>query len=290
MPFGIPFERDRYAGLIELSSTNNAFVIDRGSGEEIKTIPAGEYWAYLSSGHELEASYPGFYDAFLVALASTGASVQAGTPTRSPFLYGGLRLAHPADTSITFVTTSVNWTLDPTLLGIPVGEDVASRSGALWVSPFCRGGEWLTHKWALDKDSDKQHEQYSTGRQASYRWESKITRRILYSRMPAALVRTSRAGEHQAYADAALLALGDTHNNFERLWDSTLSKEREVLIFHNSADTASLGAGEEWEVAQLALENQRDLLSACFSARQRRFEKYDLDLTFESLSRGYARL
>lgn len=289
MAFGIPFERDRFVGVIQITSSNNQFVIDVGSGPETKSIGTGEYWAYLSAGHELEADFFGFYDAFLTALDLTGATVSASTSLQSPLAYGGLRINTPNDASLTFLTSSNDWTLDPALLGIPSGADVSEMKPNVWVSPFCRAGEWLTPRHAQDKDGDIEHEQFDTGRDAHYRWESTETKILTYNKVPAALVRTSRALENFAYADIAGLAFGDNHNTFERLWTSTLSKKKKVLILHNSAELTDLGAGAEWEVARLFRKEQRDRLSSCFTARRRRLESFDIELAFESLARGYVR-
>jgi hypothetical protein len=288
---------DVLVGSVDLTE-NNAFVVSVGGGGDTTGTIASvdEAWLYYEGGvNLLEVGWPGFYNRFEFQLGfalSTAAgsavsvSVRAGTPQRTPFPWAGLKIT--TDTEFTLRVTSPAFTLDPRLFGLspddPDFGDVVIEAGE-WHSPYSIGGVWRTPRRAVSKFGDTEYEQYDSGPEDQIRWRESTFRELLYGRVPAALVRKTRAAEDIRWARAAGLAHYDTNNNLERLWEETMALKKPFLVFHGHALAGTLEMPASGvEIARLRELEQRSKKSALWTDIQNRGEKYSVRLALEVLA------
>ena len=107
-------------------------------------------------------------------------------------------------------------------------------------------------------------------------------------RLPAASVRSSRAGEDTRWAQGAGKGLGDVHGCYETVWGEGLSKGLPVIIVHNEGRQDLLVATHPYEVVEVVDERVRDRFSGAVTGIDReRGELYDLEIPVEVITSTY---
>lgn len=288
------FESDTFIGCETLTGENNTLVVDVGGGDVVIPLSiTGDHWIYKETGaNAIEADYPGIYNRVaLVAslLTATTFTVGSGTSTRSPFPNSGLVITCTQDFTLRF--THPSFTLNPRVFGMnpdwPDFGDVSSTNG-VWRSPYSVGNVWRAPWRATSKLPDTDREIYDSGREDQILWGEEVTREWKAARLPAALIRKTRAGEHVDWADIAALGFGDTNNNLERLWDETLSKKKPALLVHNHGIHGLLELPATGvEVVRLRDLEQRSKKSALLQNLKPQGERYDVSLLLEVLASTY---
>lgn len=288
-----PYGLDLWLAPRTLTSANNTLVLEEDiasvwTRREV-TLAAG---TYLPTFGLYGGEYLGFFYRLQLAInaETTGTfTLASSTPASTPLVGSGVGLSGVAGFRLLFGDAA--WTLPPELLGFGPDQDatVTDTAGEI-VGPFTVASTWITPRHAVSKLVDIEHEQYRAGAGAGRvqrRWSTTQRRTIQYPRLPAALVRASRAGESAQYATAAGLAFGDVNNAWQGIWDA-LSDNATVYLIHDVADTVGmdLGAAPNWERVRLS-DEQMDSFGSTIELVQAQGEQYRVRAVVDLLESYY---
>lgn len=283
----VPYLSDMWFGCVQITSQNDTIVFLSTGSPVLVTIPHGRYWLHDGQNAAYEASYPSLYRQIMsswpVGFLGPGALItgEAIQPTLSTNPLGGLRLFFGTTVDVTLSPGHASWTFPLAPLGMSIDDpaDVDVVDGE-YASPYSIGGNWRTHQRAQRKLADTRHEQYALGQLDQYRWRTDDLRVIRYTRMPAGMVRESRAGEFTQYATKANRGWRDNGDTFQTLWNDTLSRKHPAILVHNAGYAAPLTVPSEGvEVVYLDDQGQRDVFTACIELVRPTCELYDVQLT-----------
>lgn len=274
-----PYGQDRWIGSIEIiTGLNDALPTDAGTF----ILPPGRYWAYM--GVE-KAGYPSFYKALFDLFGFDIFAVDVvGLPAGSPIKKTALTLDGGGET---FDVGAMHPSLRP-LFGFGQWQE----TGLLvprGVSPYSIGYQWLTPQRARDKRGNVRTEHYSVDSLTipeGYTWREEKTRSYRYGRMPAAVVRESRAREAAgSYANYAALKANDTNNNWERIWRQGRSGTPLLVIWDEGEQGLELD-GHPWEAVVLIDPEQRQNLESTLSEVRLLGESYSLEIRTRVIGTG----
>lgn len=298
-----PFEADWWVGARSLTSFNNTMVLDHEGEIQTISLPTGWYWHYDDRGNTpvIASAYPSLFKMLRETVSNAlfgdtvSVTTEACTPGLSVMPNSGLSIKLSDQSALTFMITHPSWTFPVDALGLSTltpdyPQDVSVPDGTDYVSPYAIGGNWTTTGRASFKMADEFHEQYASGRRNEYRWGTDVLRTMSYMRLPAGIVRHTRAAEDIAWASRARAAMYDGNNTFQQLWRYALSRRKPALVVHNRASDHTLElptAGVE--ALALEQEEQRARFSACVGKlpEERRGEFYKIELDTEVLYSTY---
>lgn len=281
------FGLDRLFGSFEviagLNDTVRLYNPAGGGGVLSYTMPPGDYYLTLDETALISpvVLFKSIYQRINAAVGQTLVWAYA-TPTESQLgATGGIRLVSATgDVELRVNEMHASWR--PVFGLKPIGA--IPSIGAGFISPYELGHQVVFNRPALSKFRDIQHEQYRTGRgreSYQYRWATDTVRRLVYSRIPAAQVRASRASEQAGWADAAGRRLGDTNASWQAVWQAWSQGKPGVILhdvgFQNLSVTSS-----PHEIVLLSQE-QRDVFSSTWTSITPRQELYRLELEVEVL-------
>lgn len=284
---GSPYGLDRLFGSIPIiTGVNDDLIVDTGSGDQTFQMPALDYYAY-AGGPPLVGgvSLPSIYIEMLPVVGA-GFTVSFATPTVSTTSpVGGVTVD-----GITIRLSQMHPSWRP-LFGVLESDTTTDVTGLVspWTSPYSVGYQTVMPRHAVTKLADVVHEQYRSGNpnaRYQYRWGTEETRTLVYDCVPAALVRSTRAGEAQAWADAAGLALGDVNPTWASVWESA-SRGLPMIVVHNEGDQDLGVLTHPYEVVRLAPE-QQDRFSATWVELDEAGEFYTLSLPVDILTSTYS--
>lgn len=274
-----PYGQDRWIGSIEIiTGLNDEIVHNMGT----YIMPPGRYWAYLGAE---KAGYPSFYKVLSDNIGGDFFEVDVpGLPAGSPIKKTALYIEGSGET---YDIGAMHESLRP-LFGFGQWQTAGSLAPNA-TSPYSIGYQWLTPQRARDKRGNVRTEHYSVDSLTipqGYTWREEKTRSYRYGRMPAALVRESRAREAAgSYANYAALVANDTNNNWERIWQQGRSGAPLLVIWDEGEQGLELN-GHPWEAVVLIDPEQRQNLEGTLSEVRLLGESYSLEIRTRVIGTG----
>lgn len=281
------FGLDRLFGVFEvIEGVNDTLRVYNPAGGGSTTsvlLPAGDYYLTLDETALISpvVLLKSIYQRINTAIGQTLVWAYA-TPTESQLgATGGIKLVS-ATGDVELRVNEMHNSWRPVFGLKPIGA--IPSIGAGYVSPYELGHQVVFNRPALSKWADYQHEQYRAGRgreSYQYRWATDQIRRLVYSRVPAAQVRSSRAKEQAGWADGAGRRLGDTNASWEAVWGAW-SKGKYGIILHDEGFQNLTITTSPHEIVLLSHE-QRDLFSSTWTTIVNRQELYKLEIEVDVL-------
>lgn len=276
-----PYGSDHLWGAFEVIEgiSQDVIITQGGTDTTFEADPGELLYAYLGTQVGLTSPAESLTIAYnyLNALVGGGSFTFAySAPVNSPNSpVGGLAVTSPSAKTLRLDLMHESWR---PLFGV-LPSDFATTMGDGFVSPYSLGYQTVIPKHAQSKLRDEIHEQYRAGRgrrRTQVRYGTEVIRDLIYPETPAALVRATRAKEHDCWAAYAGLGSGDVNPTLQSVWDSW-SKNHKGIIVHNDG-LMSLDVGtHDFEIVHLG-EDAMDRFSDMWTNIDPAGEFYDLNI------------